>query len=336
MNNQDAGEGSEKEPDATTGDEAKARWQDLEGRNPFRDRQIEDPKVYRAFDFVEETEKESERSDRRHRAERRLEEQSAEAAGEMFDAPESVIPQLQEFVVDPWGVPGPDDAPAKTGMSKSVVIGSVLGVVALIAALALILGGSSTDTDGEAAPGSTSAPDSAADSDSGSSSDAGELAAAPTSQTWSVVDAEGNWLQFDDFDEIIPEREADGLLAADALAATDVTGVDITSDGSSVAIGIDHAGDAESIQAHARANYRAGLIWITDGQTVDVLYRDDETVKISDAPPDWSVSALWESSSRLTIDVDGVGVNPGDDVTVTVFLELFDGVNVQTLVVPTG
>lgn len=336
MNNQDAGEGSDKEPDAPAGDEAKARWQDHGGRNPFQDREIEDPEVYRAFDFVEETEKEIERSNRSYRVERRLDEQSAEAAGEMFEAPESVIPQLQEFVVDPWGEPGPDDAPAKAGMSNSVVIGSVLGVVVLIAALALLLGGGPTDADREAAPGSTSAPDAAADGDSVSSSNAGEPAAAATSHTWSIVDPEGNWLQFDDFDEIIPEREADGLLAADALAATDVTGVDITSDGSSVEIGIDHFGDAQSIQAHARANYRAGLIWITDGQTVDVLYRDDETVKISDAPAAWSVSATWESPSRLFIDIDGVGVSSGDLVTLTVFLELFDGINLQTVEVPTG
>lgn len=508
MNDQDSGDETVNEPNAPAGDEEKARWQDLDGLNPFRDRQIEDPELYRGLDSAEELQKEIERSDRSYWAERRLREKAADASDEMFDAPESVIPELEEFVVDPWGGPGPDtpdaDPPAsetptgptptgsddgdlpglesdyaeeeaapdaepshvealaptfgdgkwtnaeidqwfenefggdaalqadweillrtrdpdrimstllddlewleetdgtgvseldivanallageggfkrlhprikgkfrdfveantetiagmrairdatdettgapveksRSGMSAGAVVGSVLAGLALIIFVSWFLTRDGGGGDPEAAPEPTTASD-ADTEDPGESTtapaDVRDAAAETSAQTWTVVDVEGNWLPFDEFDEIAPDREADGLLAADALAAADVTGVDVVSDGSSATIGINHAGDAESIQAHERATYRVGVIWVTpNGRTVEVLYHDDGTVKISDALTDWSVEAFWESSERLLIAVDGVGVVPGNVVAATVFLELFDGVNLQAVEVPTG
>lgn len=185
MTDQTAGEGSEKGPDPTPSEGEKGGRQDPGGRNPFRGRRIEDRKLHkRLFDMVALLFP-SEQSHRR-REERRLSEQRRlneeirllkeearlqEEDPEWFDAPESVIPQLTEFVVvsagatprvvpeptptgsDDHDLPGLDDhhegevvGGGRTTMSLGGLIGAALVALVLFLGWFLVLRGDGAES----------------------------------------------------------------------------------------------------------------------------------------------------------------------------------------------
>jgi hypothetical protein len=239
------------------------------------------------------------------------------------DLPESVIPQLAEFVVDPGAPPNRSPHTRKVAAAiaaGAVIIGVGIGIVVL-----------SGDKDPDPLDAFENGPVDAEQVDAVFDDEVDGGDATGQGSSGGLIDPTGNWLPSDDFDEIIPEREADGLLAADALSATDVVGVDLVSDGESTRIGVDHAGDAQAVEAHPRAVLRTGIVWVgLDGSVVDVNYNDGE-VKITDKPSDWTIEALWETPERLVFVIDGVGIVPGTVVALDVFLSLFDGVNLQRM-----
>ena len=263
--------------------------------------------------------------------------------------PDSVIPELShDGIVDPWGGPPPDEpTPPKVGALSSginlalLIAGAVL--VGLVLWFALSGGDDETaetesdspssetgdqadgDDDGVDAGAPAAASDDTASADDGEST-SGEL------ETWVATEAPSGWGPWDEFDATRRDIERGGYLAGDVMDATTLISMAVTSDGSSkVEVAFDFAGDAKSLQEVDGIGLDGGIGFIgSDGRYWDILWYDDQTYKISDKPTTASIEALWESSNRMLFIIEGVGVVPGNVVALTLFLDLFAGINIQT------
>ncbi len=280
--------------------------------------------------------------------------------------PDSVIPELAERVVEP-GLSGPDDAARRqdaddgivdpwdqtpmrddrsgsdedpprpsgeeTGGERPMILSP--GILGAILVLAVAIGGTIWFL-GQGDDGPTAESASTTVAESGDTTPGRSEPAEAGAETWVATDAP-EWEQFDEFDEIVREREADGIVAGDVMDATSIVSAYVTSDTKSAEVGIEFAGDAQAAQAHERVDLSGGVGWITaDGRYLDILFYDDGTYKISDKPSEWTIEALWERPDKLVFFVDGVGVVPGEAVAVSLFLDVFAGVNLQTVEIPTG
>lgn len=268
---------------------------------------------------------------RHHRmADQRHESQAARDADAAFDAEhnqiDSVIDELQPFKPG-GGTDSPPPASTGSGKKTAVIAGAAIaGLVVVGAAISVLAGGGDDEDD----PATSTADEASEPANTKAQTDDAVL----SDDVWSIS-SDGGWEQFDTFDEI-PDRVVDGFDSAQAKADADPISMDVSSDGTSTQIGINHGGDAEAVEAYERSDYSVGVSWWTaDGMFVDINY-DDREVKISDRPSDWVIEALWERPDRLLFIIDGVGIVPGDVVGMTVFLELFGGINLQSVELTAG
>lgn len=123
---------------------------------------------------------------------------------------------------------------------------------------------------------------------------------------WSVTDPQNDFVPaFSDKDAI-----------ENPSAAGDVTGLDVAVDGGDTTVTVTFAGAAEGLMTEGGEELAAALQFIPvgDDRWIDILFDEDGSVKISDAPSGSRITATWSSPNMLVFEI--LGVTPASGATV--------------------
>jgi len=216
--------------------------------------------------------------------------------------------------------------------------------VALGAGAVTIIGGSDSggefqqqDTPDTTAPALTvNSPDTTAASaaPAGDAQAADEQSDAPESTIDSVDDPVGDVSRaFPDLDGVDPDRSVDGYPGLLAIDSADITGLTVVSnaDGNTTTIAIGFNGDAQGINTEESGTLMSRslggdvLITPSEGRILNVLFRRDGTIKISDIPSGMSITSEWLTPGEFLIVITGLALNPGTQVEAIVLLEAYGG-----------
>ena len=154
--------------------------------------------------------------------------------------------------------------------------------------------------------------------------------------TDSVDDPFGDlYRTWDDLSPIDPDRSVDGVSGQDVMDATDSTAMQVVSnaDDAATEITLSFAGDAQEAHSENGKWSLAGdvLIYQSNGRILNILIRDDGSVKISDAPSGMSITSQWLSPEQFLIVITGLALNPGTQVEATTLIEAYGGFMSDTL-----
>ncbi|MCL1593686.1 MAG: hypothetical protein M3132_04960 [Actinomycetia bacterium] len=137
----------------------------------------------------------------------------------------------------------------------------------------------------------------------------------------------------DDLDAIDPDRELDGVSGQDFMEVVDLVGMTVTSKGGDnlTEIILEFAGGAEDIRTEEFGNLSSrsisGDVIITppEGRSLNVLYRPDGKIKISDIPTGMSITSEWVTPNELIVTIIGLALNPGTQVEAAMLYEAYGG-----------
>lgn len=244
---------------------------------------------------------------------------------------------------DPHVLPQPWWRTSKAVRWSAVGVATVI----LAAGAASIVGGSDT-TDAQQASGQDSPDTTAAKATEGTqdttvSSEApaedsqvtGQQSDASQSTSDSVEDPVGDISQaFPDFDGVDPERTVDGYPGQRAVEAADITGFSVVSDAdeSTTTMKVGFNGDAQGINTTESGTLMSRslsgdvLISPPEGRILNVLFRRDGTIKISDIPSGMGITTEWVTPDELLIIITGLALNPGTQVEAIILLEAYGGI----------
>lgn len=245
--------------------------------------------------------------------------------------------------------PSPNDPPQPWWRTPRAMQWVAVGVVTIIVvAGAVIIIGSSEDSPTEATnsaqdtPTTTAVPatespedtTAASDAPAGDSQATSQQSATPESTIDSVDDPVGDVSRaFPDLDGVDPDRSVDdypGQLAIDNADITELTVVS-NADGNTTSIAIGFNGNAQGINTEesgtliSRSLGGDVLISPPEGRILNVLFRRDGTIKISDIPSGMSITSEWLTPGQFLIVITGLALNPGTQVEAIVLLEAYGG-----------
>ncbi len=224
---------------------------------------------------------------------------------------------------EPSGAPADDPASKITPKTLAVGFGGIIGLV-LAVGLYLTLTDDEAPEVAEPAAEIDEAPDveGARDRDTG----------------WSTDDARADFEPWDTFDPIDRTREGEGGNAGVLQDAADLVGLSVSSTSEGSRITVSHAGDAQATQAAAGSDFSESIVVVlADGTRWEVIFGDDGAVKVVSAPPGVSVTKEWITPQQVLFTLSGITVDGGSTVEVTLFLELFGGIMLDTVeLVATG
>lgn len=160
-------------------------------------------------------------------------------------------------------------------------------------------------------------------------SDATKTSSAAGTTTDSVTDPLGDQYQsFDDLDPIDPSKTRDGVSGQDVLDKTDLIGMSVTvnSADATTEIALTFSGAAQEVQ-NASGQSLTGdvLIYQSSGRVLNVLIRNDGSVKISDIPGGMSISSRWLTLDEFVIVIFGLSLDPATQVEAYALIEAYAG-----------
>ncbi len=183
-------------------------------------------------------------------------------------------------------------------------------------------------------PGESSAePVQPEDAEEGNDTEA-KASAAGTSTDF-ANDAVGDLTQaFPDLDGIDPDRIDGGITGKLVLETIDLVGVAVTSTAPAgpTIIEIAFNGDVESVLTETFGTLRSRtvsadvLLIAPNGNTLNVLFKPDGSVKISDIPAGMSIASAWAAPDSLRIVIQGLSLEPGTQVDVLALVEAYGGI----------
>ena len=199
------------------------------------------------------------------------------------------------------------------------------------------------ETDGDGNAADTTAGDTTASADSeepaaaaDSTNDDGTADGEGVSE-WSNDDPTGDWQQWDTFDTIDRTRERNGVSAADFQDAADLVGVSVSATADATEVAVSHFGDAQAVQAADEGDFsQAIIIVLSDGTRLEVLFRDDGSVKIVSPPPGVSVTSEWITPQQVLFTLSGITIDVGSTIEATLYLEIFGGVMLDVVDIVTS
>jgi hypothetical protein len=123
---------------------------------------------------------------------------------------------------------------------------------------------------------------------------------------WSVTDPQG------DFAPTFADKEG----IANPSAAGDVTRLDVAVADGNTTVTVTFDGPAEGLMTEGGEELAAALQFIPvgDERWIDILFNEDGTVKISDAPSGSRITATWTASNVLVFEI--LGLTPASGATV--------------------
>jgi hypothetical protein len=125
----------------------------------------------------------------------------------------------------------------------------------------------------------------------------------------------GPWSVTDPQNDFVPTfADKDGITSPDG--AGDVTGLDVAVADGNTTVTVTFAGAAEGLMTEGGQELAAGLQFIPvgDERVIDMLFREDGSVKISDPPSGSGITATWSSPNVLVFEI--TGVTPASGATV--------------------
>ena len=123
---------------------------------------------------------------------------------------------------------------------------------------------------------------------------------------WSVTDPQNDFVPaFSDKDAI-----------ANPSAAGDVTGLDVAVADGNTTVTVNFAGPAETLMTEGGEELGAALQFIPlgDERWIDILFNEDGSVKISDAPSGSRITARWLAANVLVFEITGLTPSSGATV----------------------
>lgn len=159
--------------------------------------------------------------------------------------------------------------------------------------------------------------------------DATKTSSAAGRTTDSVTDPVGDQYQsFDDLDAIDPARTRAGVSGQDVLDKTDLIGMSVTvnSADDTTEIALSFSGAAQEVQ-NASGQSLTGdvLIYQSSGRVLNVLIRNDGSVKISDIPGGMSITSRWLTSDEFVILIFGLSLDPATQVEAYALIKAYAG-----------
>jgi hypothetical protein len=180
----------------------------------------------------------------------------------------------------------------------------------------------------------TTAPEPAATETPEGQEDAAEESGASIPISESAVDPVGDVEPaFDDLPGIDEGRSVDGVSGLDVITAADIVSMEVSSSASddetaiTVAfngavrdIGTEEVGTLKSVGVAVDV-----LISRPGERVLNVLYRADGQIKISDIPPWMSISSEWVTPNELLIIITGLALSPNTQVEAFALIEAYGG-----------
>ena len=138
---------------------------------------------------------------------------------------------------------------------------------------------------------------------------------------------------FEDLDAIDGERSVNGVSGDDVIIVTDIVRLDVVSDAAveETRIVVAFNGNARDIATEETGTLKSighgidVLIRPPEGRVLNVLYRSDGKIKISDIPPGMSITSEWVTPDELLIIIAGLALTPGTQVEAFLLVEAYGG-----------
>lgn len=139
---------------------------------------------------------------------------------------------------------------------------------------------------------------------------------------------------FSDLDGIDPEREDGGVTGQSIIDTIDIAGVTVNSTAPSgpTVVEIAFYGDVQNIVTEIVGTLRSRsvsadvLLIAPNGEVLNVLFKPDGTIKISDIPAGMSIASEWSAPDMLRIVIQGLALEVGTQVDVMVLVEAYGGI----------
>jgi hypothetical protein len=266
----------------------------------------------------------------------------------------TVLPDGSEIVLPDTEFEASDGVlhPSSNTKKRALAIAAGLGAVAVLVVLLLLFNGDAPESASAAPsvtqptteeplpgldedpPGESSAepvpPEGAED---GKDTEAQSSAAGTTTDF--ADDAVGDLTQaFPDLDSIDSDRSDGGITGKLVVDTIDIVGVAVTTTAPAgpTIIAIAFNGDVESVLTETLGTLRSRtvsadvLLIAPNGNTLNVLFKPDGSIKISDIPTGMSIASAWVAPDSLRIVIQGLALEPGTQVDVVALIEAYGGI----------
>lgn len=192
-----------------------------------------------------------------------------------------------------------------------------------------------TQEDAPASPATTSPEPQSATTIPPAEDEPGASSSASGTTSNSVDDPAGDLSRaFSDLDGIDPEREDGGFTGQKIIETIDVASVTVNAtapDGPTV-MEIGFYGDVQHILTEVVGTLRSRsvsadvLLIAPNGKILNVRFKPDGTIKISDIPAGMSIASEWSTPDTLRIVIQGLALEVGTQADVIALTEAYGGI----------
>ena len=266
----------------------------------------------------------------------------------------TVLPDGSEIVLPDTEFEASDGVlhPSSRTKKRALTIAAGLGAVAVLVVLVILFNGDTPEsasaapsvtlpTTGEPLPGLDEDPPSENSAEpvppeaAEDAKDTEAQSSAAGTTTDFVDDAVGDLTQaFPDLDGIDPDRSDGGITGQFVVDTIDIVGVAVTTTAPAgpTIIEIAFNGDVGSVLTETLGTLRSRtvsadvLLIAPNGNTLNVLFKTDGSIKISDIPAGMSIASAWAAPDSLRIVIQGLALEPGTQVDTKALIEAYGGI----------
>jgi len=245
--------------------------------------------------------------------------------------------------------------PSPNTTKRVLAIVAALGAVAIIAGGLLLFNGDEPESASAApsvTPQATEEPLPGLDEDPAGTSGAEpvqpegaeevEDTEAQSSATGTTTDFAGDPVgdltqAFPDLDGIDPDRSDGGITGKQVVDTIDIVGVGVTTatPAGPTIIEIAFNGDVQSVLTETLGTLTSRtvsadvLLIAPNGNVLNILFKPDGSIKISDIPTGMSIASEWAAPDSLRMVIQGLALEPETQVDVIALIEAYGGIMVD-------